>query len=220
MRPLDRPGTRRLRRSSAVLLPVFLPVLLVALGGGGAAAPPRRTETATFGGGCFWSMHAIFERLKGVESVTSGFSGGLPAAPSYEQVCAGATGHAECVQIVFDPAVIPYRDLLRVFFDFHDPTTPDRQGADVGEQYRSLILWRTPEQKAAAEETIATLTRAGAYRAPIVTQVVPFVAFYPAESYHQGYYDRNARGSYCSVVIGPKLAKLRKLYAGRLKPGS
>jgi peptide-methionine (S)-S-oxide reductase len=216
MRPPDRPATRRLRRSSVVLLPV----LLVALGGGGAAAPPRRTETATLGGGCFWCTEAFLERLKGVERVTAGYAGGSVVDPTYEQVCTGTTGHAECVQVVFDPDVITYRDLLRVFFDLHDPTTPDRQGADVGEQYRSVVFWRTPAQKAAAEGVIAELTARKVYRAPIVTQVVPFTAFYPAESHHQDYYDRNASAPYCSAVIGPKLAKLRKLYAGRLKPGS
>lgn len=212
MRRLTRTANRGPRRPSVVLVPV----LLVALGGGGHA---RRTEMATFGAGCFWSTQAIFERLKGVESVTAGFSGGSVVDPTYEQVCAGATGHAEVVQVVFDPAVLAYRDLLSVFFDLHDPTTPDRQGADVGEQYRSVIFWHTPEQKAAAAQAIAGLTARKAFRAPIVTQVVPFAAFYPAEDHHQGYYDRNARGSYCSVVIGPKLERLRKHHGGKLKPG-
>jgi peptide-methionine (S)-S-oxide reductase len=194
----------------------------VALGGGEAgagAAPSRHLETATLGGGCFWCTEAIFERLKGVERVTSGYAGGSMAHPSYEQVGTGTTGHAEVSQIVFDPAVISYRDLLRVFFDLHDPTTPDRQGADVGEQYRSVIFYHSPEQKATAERLIAELTAAKAYRDPIVTQVVPFVAFYPAEDYHQAYYDRNPRAGYCRVVIGPKLEKLEKRYARLLKPG-
>lgn len=198
----------------------LLPVLLVALGGAAAAGPagPHRTETATLGGGCFWCTEAIFERLRGVERVTSGYAGGSVAAPTYELVSTGTTGHAECVQVVFDPDVISYRDLLRVFFDLHDPTTPDRQGADAGEQYRSVVFWHTPAQKAAAERLIAELTARKVHRAPIVTQVAPFVAFYPAEDYHQGYYDRNPRAGYCRVVIGPKLEKLEKRYGALLKP--
>ncbi len=210
-----------LTRSSAALVPV----LLVVAGGAGAGTPkadaaaPRRLETATLGGGCFWCTEAFFARLRGVTSVTSGYAGGSVAAPTYEQVSTGTTGHAEVVQVVFDPAVISYRDLLRVFFDLHDPTTPDRQGADVGEQYRSIVLWHTPEQKAVAEGLIAELTARKAYRDPIVTQVVPFTAFHPAEGYHQDYYDRNTGAGYCRVVIGPKLEKLRKLHAALLRPG-
>jgi peptide-methionine (S)-S-oxide reductase len=222
MRPRSRNGLRR----PPVLL---LPVLLVALGGGEAALPrpaaagpppaaPRRLETATLGGGCFWSMEAVFARLQGVQRVTAGFSGGSVVDPTYEQVCAGATGHAEVVQVVFDPAVLAYRDLLRVFFDLHDPTTPDRQGADVGEQYRSVVFWHTPEQRAVAARLVAERTERRVHRDPIVTQLLPFTAFYPAEDQHQGYYDRNARGGYCRVVIGPKLEKLRKLHAGLLRP--
>jgi peptide-methionine (S)-S-oxide reductase len=223
-----RPRPRfRTHRSSAALLPF----LLMVLGGTDAAGQPRRAqpgegpppaphrvETATLGGGCFWCTEAFFERLRGVERVTSGYAGGSVPDPTYEQVCAGETGHAEVVQVVFDPAAISYRDLLRVFFDLHDPTTLDRQGADVGEQYRSVIFWRTPEQKAAAEETIAALMKRHAYRDPIVTQVVPFTAFYPAEEHHQGYYDRNRNGGYCRVVIGPKLEKLRQRHAALLRP--
>ena len=198
--------------SALVLLPGAMP----------AAAPvagaPRRSETATFAGGCFWSMNAIFERLAGVQGVTAGFAGGAAERPSYEEVSAGTTGHAESVQITFDPAVVSYRDLLHVFFDLHDPTTPNRQGADVGEQYRSVIFWRSAEQKAAAGQVIAELTRRRVYPAPIVTQVVPFTAFYAAEDYHQSYYDRNSGRGYCQVVIAPKLAKLKKLYGARLKP--
>lgn len=225
MRARSRFPERRARRPCALLLPV----LLVALGGGEAAGPraaesgtapaaPRRLETATLGGGCFWCTEAFFERLKGVERVTSGYAGGSVPGPTYEQVCAGETGHAEVVQVVFDPAVVSYRDLLRVFFDLHDPTTPDRQGADVGDQYRSVILFHTPEQKATAGRLVAELTKRKAFRDPIVTQVVPFAAFYPAEEHHQGYYDRNRNGGYCRVVIGPKLEKLRKLHAALLKP--
>jgi peptide-methionine (S)-S-oxide reductase len=184
-------------------------------------APPSsstpRTETATFSGGCFWSMNAIFERLKGVQTVTAGFSGGVIPNPSYETVCTGMTGHAETVQITFDPATISYRDLLHVFFAFHDPTTPNRQGADVGTQYRSVIFWHTPEQRNTATQTIADLKAKHVYASPIVTQVVPFKQFYPAEDYHQAYYDKNSELPYCRIVIAPKLDKLRKSYGDRLK---
>jgi peptide-methionine (S)-S-oxide reductase len=181
-----------------------------------ARAIPR-SETATLAGGCFWSMNAIFERVKGVDRVVAGFSGGTARKPSYEEVCTGTTGHAESVQITFDPAVISYRDLLHVFFAFHDPTTPNRQGADEGEQYRSAIFWQSPAQKATAEQVIAELTKNRNFNAPIVTQLVPYSAFYPAEDYHQAYYDKNADRPYCRAVIAPKVAKLRKLYAGKLK---
>ena len=178
----------------------------------------HRTETATLAGGCFWSMNAIFQRLRGVERVVAGFSGGTARNPSYEEVCAGSTGHAESIQITFDPAVISYRELLEIFFVFHDPTTLDRQGADEGAQYRSIIFWHAPAQRAVAEQVIAELTRNRTFRAAIVTQVVPYVAFYPADAHHQGYYDKNAKQSYCSIVIAPKLAKLKKVYASKLKP--
>jgi peptide-methionine (S)-S-oxide reductase len=163
-------------------------------------------------------MNAIFERLKGVQAVTAGFSGGDVARPSYERVCTGTTGHAESVQITFDPAVISYRDLLGVFFAFHDPTTLDRQGADVGTQYRSVIFWHTPEQRTAALETIASLEKQRAFHDKIVTRVERYQAFYPAEAYHQAYYDKNPDRGYCQVVIAPKLAKLREHYAQKLKP--
>ena len=185
-----------------------------------ATPPAGASETATFSGGCFWSMNAIFERLKGVQTVTAGFSGGSVSRPSYERVCTGTTGHAETVQITFDPAVISYRDLLRVFFAFHDPTTPNRQGADVGTQYRSAIFYHSPEQRVAIEQTIADLKAKRVFKAPIVTQVLPYKEFFPAEDYHQGYYDKHAGLPYCQFVIAPKVAKLHKLYRDRLKTGS
>lgn len=177
----------------------------------------HRSETASLAGGCFWCLEAVFERLKGVERVVSGYSGGGVPDPTYEQVSTGTTGHAECLQITFDPAVLSYRDLLRIFFAFHDPTTMDRQGPDVGTQYRSAIFWQDSLQRAAARQVIAELTKDGVFDAPIVTEVAPLTVFTPAESYHQGYYDRNRSQPYCRVVIAPKVSKLRKLYADRLK---
>jgi peptide-methionine (S)-S-oxide reductase len=177
----------------------------------------HRTDTATLAGGCFWCLEAVFERLKGVERVVSGYSGGRVPDPTYMQVSTGATGHAECVQVTFDPAVLSYRDLLRIYFAFHDPTTVNRQGPDAGPQYRSAIFWHDAGQQATAGQVIAELSRGGVFDAPIVTEVVPFTVFYPAEGYHQGYYDQNQAQPYCRVVISPKIAKLRKLYAGRLK---
>lgn len=174
-------------------------------------------ETATLGGGCFWCLEAVYDQLNGVEDVVSGYAGGRVAAPSYELVCTGSTGHAEVVQIRFNTEIITFRDLLNVFFTIHDPTTLNRQGADVGTQYRSAIFFHSPEQKAAAEQTIAELNRAGVWDAPIVTQVVPFEVFYPAEEYHQEYFQRNPGQGYCRVVIAPKVAKFRKLYLDRLK---
>jgi peptide-methionine (S)-S-oxide reductase len=177
----------------------------------------HRSETTTLAGGCFWCLEAVFERLKGVERVVSGYSGGDVPRPTYEQVSTGTTGHAECVQVTFDPAVLPYRDLLHIFFAFHDPTTMNRQGPDEGTQYRSAIFWHDPGQQAAARQVIAELTKGGVFDAPIVTEVTRFTVFYPAESYHQGYYDQNQAQPYCRVVISPKVAKLRRLYADRLK---
>jgi len=183
-----------------------------------ATATPRHLETATVAGGCFWSMNAIFERLKGVDHVVAGFSGGTVASPSYETVCTGTTGHAESVQIFFDPAVISYRDLLHVFFAFHDPTTMNRQGADVGTQYRSAIFFHTPAQKADIDKALAEMKASKKFHAPIVTQVLPYKAFFPAEDYHQAYYDKNEDAPYCQFVIAPKVEKLKKLYGDRLKP--
>jgi peptide-methionine (S)-S-oxide reductase len=174
-------------------------------------------ETATLGGGCFWCLEAVFEGLRGVERVQSGYAGGHVANPSYEQVCTGATGHAEVVQVTFDPAVISFRELLEVFFATHDPTTLNRQGHDVGTQYRSVIVYHSPEQQRAAEQAIAELTAAGTFDRPIVTQLEPFAAFYPAEGYHQEYFRRNPGQPYCQAVVGPKVAKFRKQFAARLK---
>ena len=175
------------------------------------------TETATLAGGCFWCLEAIFEQLEGVERVVSGYAGGDAAHPTYKAVCTGSTGHAEVVQITFDPSRITYRDLLEIFFAFHDPTTPDRQGHDVGTQYRSAIFHHSPEQKAIAEQVIAELTEEDVFRDPIVTQVAPLEAFYPAETYHQGYYRANSEHPYCRATISPKVSKLRSKYAVRLK---
>jgi peptide-methionine (S)-S-oxide reductase len=174
-------------------------------------------EVATLAGGCFWCLEAAFGQLKGVERVQSGYSGGHVPSPSYEDVCTGTTGHAEVVQITFDPQVVPFRDLLHVFFTIHDPTTPDRQGGDVGTQYRSAIFYHTPEQKAEAERVIAELEAEKVWDDPIVTQVTPFEKFYPAEEYHRDYYRRNPDQGYCRAVIAPKVAKVRKLYLDKLK---
>ncbi|HEY8531655.1 MAG TPA: peptide-methionine (S)-S-oxide reductase MsrA [Limnochorda sp.] len=174
-------------------------------------------EVATLGGGCFWCLEAVYQEVEGVERVLPGYSGGHVEHPSYEQVCTGTTGHAEVVQLTFDPQVISYRELLEIFFSIHDPTTPNRQGADVGPQYRSVIFYHNPEQEAVARELIEQLEREGVYGAPIVTEVVPFKAFYPAEAYHHRYFERNPNQGYCQVVIAPKLAKFRKTHAHRLK---
>jgi len=166
----------------------------------------NKTETATFGGGCFWCMEAVFERLPGVISVTSGFAGGKVENPTYHQVCEGTTGHAEVTQIVFDPARISFDKLLSVFWQAHDPTTLNRQGADEGTQYRSIILYHDEKQRLLAEKS--KLAAKDDFRSPIVTEIVPFKKFYPAEDYHQGYYDANSNAGYCQVVIAPKLEKL------------
>lgn len=174
-------------------------------------------ETATLAGGCFWCLEAVYNELRGVTQVVSGYAGGHVASPSYEQVCTGTTGHAEVVQITFDPDVISYRDLLEVFFTIHDPTTLNRQGADVGTQYRSAIFTHSAEQEQIAREVIAELTEAGVWANPIVTEVQPLEAFYPAEAYHQRYFERNPDQGYCRVVIAPKVAKARKEHLHRLK---
>jgi peptide-methionine (S)-S-oxide reductase len=174
-------------------------------------------ETATLAGGCFWCLEAVFEQLEGVERVVSGYTGGRANAPSYEQVCSGTTGHAEAVQIVYDPSVISYRDLLELFFAFHDPTTMNRQGHDVGTQYRSAIYYDSPIQKTTAEELIAELIRDQVFDDPIVTEVTPLGEFYAAEGYHQGYYRANPSQAYCRATITPKVTKLRQKYAARLK---
>jgi peptide-methionine (S)-S-oxide reductase len=185
-------------------------------GGRPMTAQPDR-ELATLGGGCFWCLEAVYKDLRGVERVVSGYAGGDVDNPSYEQVCGGRTGHAEVVQIAYDPNVISFRDLLDVFFTIHDPTTKDRQGADVGPQYRSIILYHSPEQRTAAEQAIADLDAKGVWHAPIVTELVPLETFYPAEAYHQDYFEQNPRQRYCQIVIAPKVAKFRKEHLEWLK---
>jgi len=175
------------------------------------------SELTTLGGGCFWCLEAIYDQLQGIEDVVSGYSGGQTANPSYEQICSGKTGHAEVVQVQFDPGVISFEDILKVFFTVHDPTQLNRQGADMGTQYRSAIFYHTPEQKATAEQVIAAITAAGLWADPIVTEVTAFETFYPAEGYHQEYFQRNPNQGYCQVVIAPKVAKFRKQYLDRLK---
>src|SRR5262245_48577781 len=172
---------------------------------------------ATLGGGCFWCLEAVFENLRGVERVVSGYAGGHLAGPSYQQVCTGTTGHAEVVQVTFDPSVITYREVLEVFFGTHDPTTLNRQGADVGTQYRSVIFYHSPEQRRVAEEMIRELSASGIWGRPLVTEVVPLEAFYPAEAYHQGYFRANPGQGYCQAVVAPKVAKFRKQFAAKLK---
>jgi peptide-methionine (S)-S-oxide reductase len=174
-------------------------------------------EVATLGGGCFWCLEAVFEQFRGVEKVVSGYAGGHVPNPSYRAVCAGTTGHAEVVQVTFDPSQASFRDLLGVFFTIHDPTTLNRQGADVGTQYRSAVFYHSPEQKAAAEEMIRELEAEGVWDDPIVTEVVPLTEFFPAEEYHQEYYRRNPGQGYCQVVVAPKVAKFRRKYADRLR---
>ncbi len=171
---------------------------------------------ATLGGGCFWCLEAVYDELRGVEQVVSGYAGGAVANPSYQQVCAGTTGHAEVVQITFDPQVISFKELLEVFFTIHDPTTPNRQGHDVGTQYRSIILYHSPEQRAIAEQTIEQLGAARVWDAPIVTEIRPYTEFYPAEEYHQEYFRRNPQQPYCQVVVAPKVAKARKQFLEKL----
>jgi len=176
-----------------------------------------KSEVATLGGGCFWCLEAVYDELKGVTDVVSGYSGGHVQNPTYEQVCGKHTGHAEVVQVTFDPEVISFRDVLKVFFTIHDPTTMNRQGNDAGPQYRSAIFYHTPEQKAATEETIAELTQEGLWPRPIVTEVTAFEVFYRADEYHQEYFARNPYQSYCQAIIAPKVAKFRKTYVERLK---
>ncbi len=179
-----------------------------------------KVDTATLGGGCFWCLEAAFNRLAGVLRAESGYAGGTLPRPTYEEVLTGRTGHAEVVQVTFDPSIISYGGLLDVFFAVHDPTTPGRQGADAGPQYRSIILYRSPGQKAAAEAKIREITAAGAWKNPIVTEVVPLQAFYRAEDEHQRYYERHPDLAYCRLVIAPKLNRLARLYAPKLKrPG-
>lgn len=174
-------------------------------------------ETATLGGGCFWCVEAVLERLHGVSSVVSGYAGGHVEHPTYEEVCDKKTGHAEVVRVAFDPAVLSYDDLLRVFFTTHDPTTKDRQGADVGPQYRSVVFTETPEQAETAVRVRDEIEALGVWDRPLVTEIAPLDVFYEAEAYHQDYYRRNPFNGYCAAVIAPKVAKLRKQYAHLLE---
>jgi peptide-methionine (S)-S-oxide reductase len=178
---------------------------------------PPNCELATLGGGCFWCLEAAFEQVKGVERVESGYAGGGVNNPTYEQVCTGRTGHAEVVQVAFDPKAISYREILEIFFVIHDPTTLNRQGGDVGTQYRSAIFYHSPAQKETAEKLIAELTAEKAYNLPIVTQVAPLDVFYRAEDYHQGYFRANPHKSYCQYVVAPKVEKLRHTFKSKLK---
>jgi len=174
------------------------------------------TSRATLAGGCFWCLDAAYRRLKGVTSVVSGYAGGTVPNPTYEAVCTGRTGHAEVVQVEYDPSVISYRELLEVFFGIHDPTTLNRQGNDIGTQYRSAIFPHDAEQEQTAKAVIAELDAEHTFDAPIVTTIEPLGTFYPGEKYHQGYYDQNQRQPYCAAVISPKLSKLRKKFADKL----
>jgi peptide-methionine (S)-S-oxide reductase len=176
-----------------------------------------KTEKATLGGGCFWCVEAVFNQLQGVESAISGYAGGEMPSPTYEAVCGGDTGHAEVVEVTFDPDLLSYREVLEVFFTVHDPTTVDRQGADVGSQYRSVIFTHSPEQDRTARALIAELEKEKVWDDPVVTQVAPAPTFYPAEDYHQEYYARNPGQGYCQAVIRPKLAKFRKAWSQKLK---
>lgn len=177
----------------------------------------RATEQATLGGGCFWCIEAVFEQLAGVEGCVSGYAGGHVRNPTYEEVCGKGTGHVEVVQVTFDPAVLAYREVLEVFFAAHDPTTHDRQGHDVGPQYRSAIFTHDASQAATAREVIADFDADGTFGAPIVTEVRPLDTFWPGEAYHQRYWARNTAQPYCAFVISPKVAKIRRAFAGRLK---
>ncbi|HZD13371.1 MAG TPA: peptide-methionine (S)-S-oxide reductase MsrA [Candidatus Binatus sp.] len=174
-------------------------------------------EVATLGSGCFWCTEAVFDQLKGVEKVESGYSGGSKPSPSYREVCSGTTGHAETVQVTFDPGVITYGDILHIFFTTHDPTTLNRQGADVGTQYRSVIFYHNDKQRETAQQVISELAGAKIWKNPIITEVVPFKAFYKAEDYHQEFYRNNRDYPYCQVVIEPKIMKLRQNYLSKMK---
>ena len=175
------------------------------------------TETATLGGGCFWCLDAVYRELRGVEQVGSGYTGGHTTNPTYQDVCSGSTGHAEVIRVEFDPSTIDFRTILEVFFATHDPTTLNRQGADIGTQYRSAIFVHDEDQRRVADEVIAEITAAGIFEDPIVTEVVDLQTYYPAETYHDDYYQQNSEQGYCRVVISPKLAKFRQRFADRLR---
>jgi peptide-methionine (S)-S-oxide reductase len=184
---------------------------------GPSGPPPSGEQQATFGGGCFWCMEAMFKRMNGVHSVVSGYSGGSVKNPTYEQVSSGDTGHAEAIQITYDPAVISFGELLEVFWQTHDPTTRNRQGHDVGPQYRSVIFYHDLDQKALAEHYKQKLDASAVFDAPILTEIVPFTSFYSAESYHQDYFENHPGQPYCSVVIGPKVEEFEKVFKDKLK---
>ncbi|HYA16100.1 MAG TPA: peptide-methionine (S)-S-oxide reductase MsrA [Bryobacteraceae bacterium] len=177
-----------------------------------------RHEIATLGGGCFWCVEAVFSETAGVESAISGYMGGTKPNPTYEQVCSGRTGHVEVVQVTFDPASIAYRDILEIFFSTHDPTTLNRQGNDLGTQYRSVIFHHSPEQEKTARETVAELAAEKAFDSPIVTAIEPAAVFYPAEDYHQRYFENNPFQPYCAFVVAPKVLKFRKKFVSRIRP--
>lgn len=196
---------------------MILAQLLLSLSLFGKDGMKNKQETATFGGGCFWCTEAIFERVKGVQEVVSGYSGGAVANPDYKSVTSGRTGHAEVVQITYDPEVVSYLELLEIFFKTHDPTTLNRQGADVGTQYRSIILYHNQEQSDLARQVIQTLDTEKIWSDPIVTEVEAFEAFYNAEKYHQEYYENNPNQGYCRMVITPKVEKFEKIFREKLK---
>ena len=180
-------------------------------------AEPKKTEAAILGAGCFWCTEAVFQLIRGVENVEPGYAGGNVPNPTYEEVSTGTTGHAEVAKITFDPSVISFREVLEIYFGTHDPTQLNRQGADVGTQYRSVIFYSSPDQKTTAEQLLAELTSEKAYGKPIVTKVEPLNVFYPAETYHKDYYKKHPQAPYCQVVIAPKIAKLQKTYFSKLK---
>ncbi|MFI4922134.1 MAG: peptide-methionine (S)-S-oxide reductase MsrA [Burkholderiales bacterium] len=184
-----------------------------------SAQTPAGKEITTLAGGCFWCLEAVFDEVKGVESVESGYMGGTTANPSYEQVCSGKTGHAEVVQITFDPALVSFKEILEIFFVMHDPTSLNRQGSDAGTQYRSVIFYHSPMQKTQVEQVIKNLNGAHIWNSPIVTEVMPAQTFYRAEGYHQEYFLRNPAQPYCMSVVAPKVAKLRKQFFEKLKRG-
>ncbi len=185
--------------------------------GNSSVSSSKDAELATLGGGCFWCTEAIFNQLKGVEKVESGYSGGNLENPTYEQVSTGTTGHAEVVQLTFDPSLISFKEILQIFFSTHDPTTLNRQGPDVGTQYRSVIFYHTEQQKTIAEQAIKEMTEEKLFDAPIVTRIEPFNRFHEAEDYHKDYFKRHPEQQYCRIIIAPKMAKLQKLYLSKLK---
>ena len=209
-------NTRKVLIGSAIAMALLVAMFAVNMSAEQkAGAETSKTELATFGGGCFWCMEAVFERFQGIKSVTSGYAGGSAPNPSYKQVCSGNTGHAEVIQVEYEPATITYDQLLEIFWEAHDPTTMNRQGHDEGTQYRSIILYHNEAQKKAAEAS--KKAAASHFKDPIVTAIVPLTKFYPAEEYHQDYFRRNPNVPYCAVVISPKLQKLEKLKKFKLQ---